>query len=106
MLTAKLAQATNTVTPDSSSVVLDDGCGLGTVTAEVKKSFPDIPVIASDSAAGMLKAVDRKAKKHDWKNVDTKLLDGGDLTGTSILHDPFSMSPTSRPPIAYCNSMV
>ena len=81
MLIANLAQATNTVPPDSSSVVLDDGCGLGTVTAEVKKSFPDLPVLAVDSAAGMLKAFDRKAKKHDWKNVETKLLDGGEMTG-------------------------
>ena len=81
MLTAKLVQATNTVPPSSSSVVLDDGCGLGTVTAEVKKSFPDVPVVAIDSAAGMLNNLNRKAKKHDWKNVETKLLDGGDMTG-------------------------
>ena len=81
VLTTKLAQATTAVPPSSSSVVLDDGCGLGTVTAEVKKSFPDLPVIAIDSAAGMLKALHRKAKKHDWKNVETKLLDGGELTG-------------------------
>ena len=81
MLTAKLAQATNTVPPSSSSVVLDDGCGLGTVTAEVKKSFPDVPVVAIDSAAGMLNNLDRKAKKHAWKNVETKLLDGGNMTG-------------------------
>ena len=62
-------------------MVLDDGCGLGTVTAEVKKSFPDVPVTAVDSAAGMLKALHRKAEKHDWKSVETKLLDGGDMTG-------------------------
>lgn len=59
------------------------------MTAEVKKSFPDISVLGIDSAAGMLKVFDRKAKEHDWKNVETKLLDGGDLTGTPILHDPF-----------------
>ena len=69
-------------------MVLDDGCGLGTVTAEVKKSFPDLSIVAIDSSAGMLDVVNRKAKKHDWKNVDTKLLDGGDMTGTHILHDP------------------
>lgn len=69
-------------------MVLDDGCGIGTVTAEVKKSFPDLSVVAIDSSAGMLDAFNRKAKKHDWKNVETKLLDGGDLTGTRILHDP------------------
>lgn len=62
-------------------MVLDDGCGLGTVTAEVKKAFPDLPVQAIDSSAGMLEAV--KAKKLDWENVETKLLDGGDLTGTA-----------------------
>ncbi|KAF7513138.1 hypothetical protein GJ744_010534 [Endocarpon pusillum] len=75
--------ATQTLPPNSSSAVLDDGCGLGTVTAEVKKSFPDLSVLAIDSAAGMLEAVNRKAKKHDWKNVTTRLLDGGNLHGVS-----------------------
>lgn len=75
--------ATQTLPPSSSSTVLDDGCGLGTVTAEVKKSFPDLSVLAIDSSAGMLEVVERKAKKHDWKNVETKLLDGGDLSGVS-----------------------
>lgn len=83
--------------PNSSSAVLDDGCGLGTVTAEVKKSLPDLPVLAIDSSAGMLEVVNRKVKKHDWKNVETKLLDGGDLTGTIILHDPFSTCTAPRP---------
>ena len=69
-------------------MVLDDGCGLGTVTAEVKKSFPDLSIVAIDSSAGMLDVVNRKAKQHDWKNVVTKLLDGGNMTGTRILHDP------------------
>ena len=69
-------------------MVLDDGCGLGTVTAEVKKSFPDLSIVAIDFSAGMLDVVNRKAKRHDWKNVVTKLLDGGDMKGTHILHDP------------------
>lgn len=81
-------QATQTLPPSSSSTVLDDGCGLGTVTAEVKKSFPDLSVLAIDSSAGMLEVVERKAKKHDWKNVETKLLDGGDLSGIFILSHP------------------
>ena len=90
-LTTNLSQAINTVPPNSSSEVLDDGCGVGPVTTEVKKSFPDLSVLAIDSAAGMLDAFNRKAKELNWKNVVTKLLDGGDLTGTSILHDPFAM---------------
>lgn len=81
-------QATQTLPPSSSSTVLDDGCGLGTVTAEVKKSFPDLSILAIDSSAGMLEVVERKAKKHDWKNVETKLLDGGDLSGIFILSRP------------------
>ena len=76
---------TQTVPPNSSSTVLDDGCGLGTVTTAVKQSFPDLSIVAIDSSAGMLAAFNRKAKKHGWKNVETKLLDGGDLTGTYVL---------------------
>ncbi|ERF74246.1 hypothetical protein EPUS_03436 [Endocarpon pusillum Z07020] len=86
MLTAKTTQATQTLPPDSSSAVLDDACGIGTVTAEVKKSFPDISVLAIDSSAGMLKAYNRKAKKHDFKNVTTRLLDGGNVSSDSITH--------------------
>ena len=89
MLKRKVVQSTQTLPPNSSSVVLDDGCGLGTVTAEVKKIFPDLSVLAIDFSAGMLEVVNRKTKKHDWKNVETKLLDGGDLTGIPILNDPF-----------------
>ena len=98
MLTANLAQATQTLPPNSSSAVLDDGCGIGTVTAEVKKSFPDLPILAIDSSAGMLEALNRKAKKHDWTNVSTRLLDGGNLTGTPTLHDPLSTCTTPRSP--------
>ena len=69
-------------------MALDDGCGLATVTAEVKKSFPDLDIVVVDSSAAMLDVVNRKAKEHGWKNVVTKIMDSGDLTGTRILHDP------------------
>lgn len=82
MLTVHTLQATHVLPPDSSSTVFDDACGIGTVTAEVKKHFPEIPVLAIDSSAGMLKVYNRKAKKHGFKNVKTRLLDGGNLTGT------------------------
>ena len=55
------------------------------MTAAVKQSFPDLSIVAVDSSAGMLDAFNRKAKKHGWKNVETKLLDGGDMTGTHVL---------------------
>ena len=87
-----ISQVTHILPPKSSSKVLDDGCGLGPVTAEVKKSFPDISVLAIDSSAGMLKSVDQRAKKHGWSNIETRLLDGGNLTGISI---PFG---ASQPP--------
>ena len=92
-----LTQATQTLPPSSSSTVLDDGCGLGTVTAEVKKSFPDLPILAIDSSAGMLEIVEQKAKKHDWKNVETKLLDGGDLSGIFVFPHPSQPAPHSNP---------
>lgn len=77
-------------------MVLDDGCGLGTVTAEVKKSFPDLPVVVIDSSAGILEVIDYKAKELNWKNIVIKLLDGGDLTGTLILRDTFLTYTTPR----------
>lgn len=90
--------------PDSSSAFLDDACGRGNVTAEVKKSFPDLPVLAIDSSAGMLEAVNRKTKKHDWKNVTTRLLDAGNLHGTPTLRDPAfqrALYPDHRLPPAH-----
>ena len=89
MLTPKSDQATQNLPPTLSSAILDDGCGIGTVTAEVKKAYPDLSVLAIDISAGMLDAVNRQAKKHDWKNVTTRLLDGGDLTGIFIRLIPF-----------------
>ena len=71
-LTPKSDQATQNLPPTSSSAILDDGCGTGTVTAEVKKAYPDLSVLAIDISAGMLDAVNRQAKKHDWKNVTTR----------------------------------
>ena len=82
MLIVNTLQATHILPPDSSSKVFDDACGIGTVTAEVKKSFPEVPVLAIDSSAGMLEVYNRKAKKHGFKNVESRLLDGGNLTGT------------------------
>lgn len=83
-------QATQIVPPDSSSKVFDDACGIGTVTAEVKKSYPEIPVLAIDSSAGMLEVFNRKVKKHGLKDVEARLLDGGKLTGMFYLrHDQF-----------------
>lgn len=80
-LTSHDSQATETVPPGDSSTVFDDATGIGTVTAEVKKHFPDVPVIAIDSSAGMLKALDHKIQHHGLKNVTTKLLDADDLKG-------------------------
>ena len=87
---------TETVPPNSSPTALDDGCGLGTVTAELKESFPNLPVVATDSSAGMIDVVDRKAEEHGWKNVDAKVLDGGDLTGTRTSYNSISTHTTSR----------
>ena len=85
-----------------------DACGSGTVTIEVKKRFPDIPVLAIDSSAGMLEVLNRKIQHHDFKNVTTKHLDAGDLTGM-CLHSltqttyptwcPTSANPPSIPSI-------
>lgn len=95
MLIVNNLQATQVLPPDSSSKVFDDACGIGSVTAEVKKSFPDIPVLAIDSSAGMLKVFDRKVKKHDLKNVEARLLDGGNLTG--IPPTTINLFPPSSP---------
>ena len=101
MLTSQSVQATERLPPNSSSMILDDGCGLGTVTAVVKKAFPDLSVLAIDSSAGMLEVVNRKAKRYNWKNVVTRLLDGGDLTGTPISHhylSAYNYAPTTVHP--------
>lgn len=92
-------QSTQIVPPDSSSKVFDDACGIGTVTVEIKKHFPEIPVLAIDSSAGMLEVFNRKVKKHEFKNVEARLLDGGKLTGmlhlrNTQLYFPLRSSPS------------
>lgn len=87
---------TETVPPNSPPTALDDGCGLDTVSAELKESFPNLPVVAIDSSTGMIDVVNRKAEEHGWKKVDAKVLDGGDLTGTRSPYNSISTHTTSR----------
>lgn len=81
--------------PDGSSKVLDDACGTGIVTAEVKKSYPDVPVLAIDSSAGMLKVFEGKMEELGFKNVETRLLNGGNLTGTIPEHSYHKLTQRS-----------
>ena len=50
----------------------------------MKKSYPNATILAVDNASGMLEKFKEKVKKHEWKNVSTKHLDGGDMTGIFI----------------------
>lgn len=105
MLIVKPIQSTETLPPDSDSKFLDDACGIGTVTVEVKKLFPDAHILATDNAAGMLDIYNKKVEKHGYKNVTARLLDAGHLKGTTP--QCFAFSPLlhiSPPPISFLNA--
>lgn len=60
--------------PFSSSAALDDGCGLGTVNAELEELFSNHHVRATDTSAGLIDVINYKTKKYGWKNVEAKVL--------------------------------
>ena len=67
------------ITP--SSYILDNACGTGIVTSFIKSQHPDVRILGTDLAPGMIETFKAKAKKEDWKNAETKIVDSQKLEG-------------------------
>lgn len=64
---------------DSSSYILDNACGTGIVTEEIKLRFPPAKIVATDKSASMLTEVQKKIEEDHWEGVETQTADVRDL---------------------------
>jgi ubiquinone/menaquinone biosynthesis C-methylase UbiE len=88
----------------SSSYILDNACGPGIVTEQVKLLHPQTRILAADLSPSMIEEVKQKTQSEGWNNVETDELDVRDLSkladntfthvltnmGTYIPNDPGS----------------
>jgi ubiquinone/menaquinone biosynthesis C-methylase UbiE len=62
-----------------SSYILDNACGPGIVSEQIKLLYPDAKILATDLAPGMIKEVQNAIKTNGWCEIKTEILDGRDL---------------------------
>jgi ubiquinone/menaquinone biosynthesis C-methylase UbiE len=67
------------ITP--SSYILDNACGTGIVTSLIKSQHPDVRILGTDLAPGMIETFRAKARQEGWENVETKVVDSRELEG-------------------------
>ena len=103
-------QLISTLTPPitNTSYILDNACGPGIVSEQIKLLHPDARILATDIAPGMIDEVKHVITKNGWSNMSTAILDIRDLR---ILEDgkfshvimnlgmPVPGDPTSGPKI-------
>lgn len=75
------AEISKSITPPitSTSYVLDNACGTGAFTEEVKARIPDAHIMAADIAPGMARRVRDLVNSRGWTNVETPVQDMRDL---------------------------
>lgn len=59
----------------SASYILDNACGPGTVSEQIKHLHPDAKVMATDLNEGMIKEVEKQIRVKGWTNMQTGLSD-------------------------------
>ncbi|TVY15090.1 Glandicoline B O-methyltransferase roqN [Lachnellula arida] len=64
----------------SSSYVLDNACGPGIVTEQVKLLHPETKILATDLSPSMIEEVQKRTENDKWTNVKTDTLDVRDLS--------------------------
>ncbi|KAI9731228.1 MAG: hypothetical protein M1834_005421 [Cirrosporium novae-zelandiae] len=71
------AEMISTITPPitSSSHVLDNACGPGIVSEQVKLVHRDTKIMATDLSSAMIEEVQQRVKSQGWSNVRTETLD-------------------------------
>lgn len=73
-----LSSLTPPITP--SSYILDNTCGPGIVSAEVKALHPDAKIMATDLSPAMIAEVQVRITSEAWKDVNTEVLDARGLS--------------------------
>jgi len=76
------AQMLSNISPPitSSSYVLDNACGPGIVSEQIKLLHPDAKILATDIAPTMIEELQRAIKSKEWSNMNTEILDVRDLS--------------------------
>jgi ubiquinone/menaquinone biosynthesis C-methylase UbiE len=59
----------------SSSYILDNACGPGIASEQIKLKYPEVKVMATDLSPGMIESVGQKIKENGWSNMETDILD-------------------------------
>ncbi len=62
-----------------SSYILDNACGPGIVSEQIKLLYPDAKILATDLAPGMIDEVQNAIKTNGWSEMKTEMLDVRDL---------------------------
>lgn len=79
------AQMVSTISPpiSTTSYILDNACGPGIVSEQVKLRYPDAKIMATDLAPAMIEETQRRIKAEAWTNMQTDTLD---VRSLSSLH--------------------
>ena len=72
----------------ASSYVLDNACGPGIVSEQIKLVQPDAKILAADLTPSMIEEVQKRVQAFSWTNVETAILDSRDLS--SLADDTFT----------------
>ena len=67
----------------SGAKALDNGCGTGSLSSVLKRTYPDVPLLATDCSSGMIDKIRARAKQEDWANFEARVLDARDLNTVS-----------------------
>lgn len=59
----------------SSSYILDNACGPGIVSEQIKLKYPEARIMATDLSPGMIESVREKIKENEWSDMETDILD-------------------------------
>tara|TARA_R110002060_G_scaffold34392_5_gene45262 strand:+ start:114 stop:428 length:315 start_codon:yes stop_codon:yes gene_type:complete len=71
-----------------SSYILDNACGPGIVTEQIKVQHPNVRIMASDLSPAMIEEVTQRIKVEGWNNIETATLDVRSLS--SLKDDTFT----------------
>jgi 16S rRNA G1207 methylase RsmC len=64
----------------STSYILDNACGLGTVSKQFKLLHPHATILVTDIAPGVVDEIQQTIKTNGWSNMYTEILDVRDLS--------------------------